>query len=277
MEHIEGTFKGVRNLGIYYQGWLPEGEVRAVVLIVHGLGEHSGRYANVVDCLVPAGYALYGLDHVGHGKSEGDREYVERFEDYIEPLTTYYDMVKAWQPDKPMFLLGHSLGGLIAPLYLLDHQDDFRGAIFSGPLVKAGESVSPVAILMARVLSAVAPKAGVAPLDATGVSRDPAVVKAYVDDPLVFHGKTPARTGAELLKAIDRVQAEAGRITLPFLTVQGSEDKLVDPGSAQVLYDGASSEDKTIKIYKGLYHEVFNEPEHEQVLQDVERWLAAHL
>jgi alpha-beta hydrolase superfamily lysophospholipase len=277
MKHNEGTFKGTRDANIYYQAWLPDGEVKAVLFIVHGLGEYSGRYMNVVNYFVPLGYAVYALDHLGHGKSDGEREVIVRFEDYTRPLTMYYEMVKGWQPGKPIFILGHSMGGLITTYYLLDNQDKFKGAIISAPAIKVGESITQATITMGKVLSVLAPKAGILALDATGVSSDPEVVNKYVNDPLVFHGKTPARLASEMLKAMLRVTAEVGKITLPFITVQGSADKLVDPASAQMLYDGASSQDKTIKIYEGYYHEVFNEPRRAVVLKDVETWLAAHV
>jgi len=277
MDHVEGNFKGPRDVEIYYQAWLPEGSSKAVLLIVHGLGEHCGRYMNVVDHFVPLGYAVYGLDHIGHGKSEGMREGIERFEDYTDTLRVYSELVKGWQAGKPIFLLGHSMGGLITSCYLLDHQADFRGAVISAPLIKASGNISQATILMGKILSALAPKMGLLPVDAESISRDPEVVKAYVDDPLVFHGKTPARLAAELLKAMLRITKEARKITLPFIVLQGSGDKLVDPSGAQILYDKASSKDKTIKIYQGLYHEVFNEPERGRVLKDVETWLAEHL
>ena len=277
MDRIEGNFKGVRNANIYHQAWLPAGNVKAVLLIIHGLGEHCGRYMNVVNHFVPLGYAVYGFDHIGHGKSEGMREVVERFADYTDTLAVYHEMVKGRQTGKPIFLLGHSMGGLIVSYYLLDHQADFRGAVISAPVIKVSDNISQATILIGKILSALAPKLGLLPLDAKNISRDPEVVKAYIDDPLVFHGKTPARLAAELLKAMLRVTAEAGKITLPFIVLQGSEDKLVDPGGAQTLYDKAGSKDKTIRIYEGLYHEVFNEPERARVLKDVEIWLAAHV
>jgi len=276
MNPIEGSFKGVRDLTITYQAWLPEGEAEAVLLVVHGLGEHSGRYTNVVNHFVPLGYAVYGFDLPGHGRSEGAREFVERFTDYTDTLRTYYEVVEGREKGRPIFLLGHSMGGLIASYYLLDHQSDFRGAILSAPGVKVSDTISQGTIIMGKVLSVVAPKMGVLALDASAISRDPDVVEAYENDPLVFHGKTPARLAAEMLQAMQRVTAEAHKIRLPFIVLQGSEDKLVDPGGAQMLYDRVSSEDKTLKIYDGLYHEVFNEPERDQVLEDVEAWLAAH-
>ncbi|KAF0108533.1 MAG: hypothetical protein FD146_419 [Anaerolineaceae bacterium] len=277
MNHTEGNFKGVRNASIYYQAWLPEGKVKAVLLIVHGLGEYCGRYTNVVNHFVPLGYAVYGLDHIGHGKSEGGREMVERFSDYTDNLTIYYNMVKVWQPEKPVFLYGHSMGGLITCHYLLDHQADFKGAIISAPAVKIPANISPLTVTMGKLLSNIAPKAGVLGLDATGISRDPAVVKTYVEDPLVFHGKTPARLAAEMLRAMQRVTAEVEKITLPFFIIQGSADRLVDPAGAQMLYDKAGSADKTLKMYEGLYHEVHNEPERETMFKDLETWLKAHV
>jgi acylglycerol lipase len=274
MDHIEGYFKGVRNTNIYYQAWLPAGNIKAALLVVHGLGEHCGRYMNVVNYFVQLGYAIYGFDHIGHGKSEGAREFIDCFEDYTDTLTIYHNMVKAWHTGKPMFLLGHSMGGLIALYYLLDHQGDFKGAVISAPSIKISDSISRVTVAIGKILSVLVPKAGVFALDANGISRDPEVVRDYVSDPLVFHGKTPARLAAELLKAMLRVAAEADKIILPFIVIQGSEDKLVDPGGAQMLYEKAGSKDKTIKVYDGLYHEVFNELERARVLKDVETWLA---
>ena len=277
MKHIEGNFEGVRSVNIYYQGWLPEENIKAVLLVVHGLGEHSGRYMNVVNHFVPLGYAVYGLDHIGHGKSDGPRELVNSFDDFTDTLTTFYNMVAGWQADKPIFLLGHSMGGAIASYYLLDHQDKFKGAVISAPSVKVGDDVSQTTITLGKILSKIAPKMGLLALDVNGISRDPEVVQAYVNDPLVFHGKTPARLAAELLSAMLRITTEASKITLPLIIVQGAKDSLVDPSGAQMLYDKASSKDKTLKIYDGLYHEVFNEPERERVLKDVEDWLESQL
>ena len=156
MNHIEGNFKAVRDTNIYYQAWLPDGDVKAVLFLVHGLGEHSGRYTNVVNYFVPLGYAIYGLDHLGHGKSDGEKEVVLSFEDYTSPLKTFYDMVQGWQPDKPIFILGHSMGGLITCSYLLDHSADFKGAIISAPAIKVSDSISPMTIRMGKILSAIA-------------------------------------------------------------------------------------------------------------------------
>ncbi len=277
MEHQEGTFPGVRGSGIYYQGWLPDGPVKAVLVIVHGLAEHSGRYLNLVNHFVPLGYAVYGLDHLGHGKSEGPRVYLDRFQDYTITLKAFLALIRGWQPDKAIFLVGHSLGGLIGACYLLDHQADLTGAVLSGPAIKIPDKITPAIIFIGKILSALMPRFGLIGLETEGISRDPAVVQAYLGDPLVFTGKTTARLAAEMLKAMQRVNAEAEKITLPILVIQGGDDRLVDPAGARVLFERVGSVDKKVIIYDGFYHEVFNEPEHDKVLRDVEMWLDGHL
>ena len=277
MKHHEGYFKSIRDTNIYYQYWLPEGEPKAILFVAHGIAEHSGRYMNVVNHFVPAGYAVYGIDHIGHGKSDGKRVCVERFQDYTKTLKKYFDMIRGWQAEKPIFLVGHSMGGLISAAYLLEHQDELTGAVLSGPGIKVPDNISNAVIFAGKILSVVMPKAGIIQLDAEGICRDPAVVDAYVNDPLVYTGKITARLGAEMLKTIQHVTGSAIKIRLPIMIVQGGSDKLVDPSGAQLLYDSVSSEDKTINIYDGLYHEVFNEPEHGQVLDDVKVWLESHL
>jgi len=273
MIHREGFFTGAANASIHYQTWLPEGAPKAVLLVVHGLGEHSGRYGNVVDHFVPRGYAVYGMDHPGHGKSEGTRVYVRRFDDFLGPLESCSEMVRQAHPGLPLFLVGHSMGGLVAAVYLLDHQEQFRGAILSGASIKMPDYVTGALVLAGKVLSALVPKAGMIALDSSGVSRDPAVVKAYVEDPLVYTGKVTARLGAELLKAMERIQGGAGRIRLPLLILQGGADRMANPDGSRLLHELAGSTDKTLKVYDGLYHEVYNEPEHPQVLRDVESWI----
>jgi alpha-beta hydrolase superfamily lysophospholipase len=277
MKHEEGWLSAVRGQRNYYQYWLPDTDPKAALLLVHGLAEHSGRYADLARHFVALGHAVYGIDHVGHGRSGGARAYVQRFQDFLTPLETFLDMVSRWQPGKPVFLAGHSMGGLIAAACLLERQDDMDGAILSGPSIKVPENISPAVVMAARLLSALAPGIGVARLDASGVSRDPAVVKAYVEDPLVYTGRISARLGAELLKAMQRINAEANRIRLPVLILQGGADRLVDPDGARMLHDLVGSVDKTLKVYPGLYHEVYNEPERTVVLHDVQSWIESRL
>jgi acylglycerol lipase len=277
MQQKEGTFKGLNGLELYNAAWLPDKDTKAVIIAVHGLAEHIGRYKNVVNYLVPRGYAVYGLDHRGHGKSQGTKGYVDRFDDYIIDLKTFYDMVRKEQPDKKIFMLGHSLGGLIAVDYAIKYQAELAGLVVSAPLLQIGESVSPATVFMAKILSALAPKMGITTLDASAISRDKAVVDAYVNDPLVYRGKTSARLGVEMIKITTALPAMIPTITLPILIMYGTEDRLCDPEGSKMLYDKASSKDKTLKAYKGLYHEIFNEPEHDAVLADVDAWLSARI
>lgn len=273
MNHQEGYLKSNRATNVYYQYWLPEDKPKAILMVAHGLAEHSARYMNLVNHFVPQGYAVYGIDHIGHGKSEGKRVYVEQFQDFTKTLKIYFDSIREKQPETPIFLIGHSMGGLIGAAYLLEHQNELSGAILSGPAIKIPENISRATILAGKIFSVLMPKIGVAPLIFEGISRDPAVVDAYINDPLVYTGKITARLAAELLKTMRHVTKHAAKIRLPIMIAQGSADSLVDPDGAQLLYDLVGSEDKTIKFYDGFYHEIFNEPEHGQVLKDVQLWI----
>ena len=277
MKHQEGYLKSNRATNVYYQYWLPEDKPKAILMVAHGLAEHSSRYMNLVNHFVPLGYSVYGIDHMGHGKSEGKRVYVEQFQDFTKTLKIYFDSIREKQPETPIFLIGHSMGGLIGAAYLLEHQDDLSGAVLSGPAIKIPENISQIAIRAGKIFSVLMPKLGVAPLVIEGISRDPAVVEAYINDPLVYTGKITARLAAELLKTMHHVTEHAAKIQLPIMIAQGSEDSLVDPGGAQLLYDLVGSGDKTIKLYDGFYHEIFNEPEHAQVLKDVQLWIETQL
>lgn len=277
MKHIEGKFNGYGNLNLYYQCWLPAKKPRAVLLVVHGLAEHSGRYMNMVNYFVPKDYAIYSFDQRGHGRSEGRRGYVEQFSYYVHDLITFFRMVRRRHRDARIFIVGHSVGGTIATACTVHHQGEFDGLILSGATIKPGASLSPAKIMVARCLSLLLPKMGVEVIDATAISRDKAVVDAYVNDPLVYRGKISARLGAELIKAMQKLPYQMPKINLPILVMHGTADRLSDPEGSQMLYERVASRDKTLKLYDGFYHEIFNEPEHKQVLNDMETWLAARL
>lgn len=277
LDHHQGNLELSDTNELFYQYWLPQGTPRAALVVAHGIAEHSGRYMNLVNNLVPQGYAVYSLDHLGHGQSTGKRVYVNRFQDYVEGLDLYMDKVKEWQPDLPVFLVGHSMGGLISTAFLLEHQAKLSGAILSGPGVKIPDTISGATIMAARFFSFLLPKMGIQQIEAKGICQDPAVVKAYEDDPLVFSGKITARLGAELLNTCGHVMENAGDITLPLLILQGTADTIVDPTGAQNLYEKAGSSDKTLTLYQDFFHEIFNEPDHKRVLEDVHTWLDARI
>jgi len=277
MQQKEGNFKGVGNHNLYWRCWLPDGKPKAVILVAHGLGEHISRYNNLVNHLVPRGYAVYGLDHQGHGKSEGIRVYIDRVQVYIDDLKTFYDMVHKDNPGSKVFLLGHSMGGLLAAEYASQHQQDLTGLVVSAPSLKPGESITATTITLARILSAITPKLGVQALDSTFLSRDKSVVEAYDKDPLVYRGKITARLGSDLFSTMSKFQQQMPSITLPLLIMQGSDDKLVNQDGSKLFYEKAGSKDKALKIYDGLYHEIFNEPERARVFADLDAWLDGHI
>ena len=262
---------------LYHQAWLPDGEIRAAVLLVHGLGEHSARYEHVAAQLTDCGFAVFAIDHYGHGKSDGRMGYVERFSVYLDGVDELLKTVRSRHPSLPLFLIGHSMGGLIAATYLLANRDAFRACVLSGPALQTDQAPPALILALIRLLAALVPTVPMIQLDASGVSRDPAVVEAYVNDPLVLHGKLSARLIAELSTTMDNTLSRANEIHIPLLVLHGEKDVLAAPSGSQEMYDNVSSSDKTLKIYPGLFHEIFNEPEKESVLADASTWLEARL
>jgi len=277
MEHVESKFKGHGNLALYYQSWLPVEAPKAILLLVHGFAEHSGRYANIVNYFVPKGYTVYGLDHRGHGKSEGLRGYVEQFSYYLDDLKTFFDIVRGEHRDVKIFLFGHSFGGLIATTYAVRYQHEFDGLILSGAGLKVDTGFLPVLTVIVRMLSLLLPKVGLVTINASFISQDKAVVDAYVSDPLVFRGKVPARSGSEIARVMQKLTHEMPKIDLPILIMHGTADRLANWKGSEMLYERVSSCNKTLKLYEGFYHEIFNEPGREQVFSDMETWLETRL
>lgn len=282
MKHTEGwldlrhtSARGTSRL--FRQSWLPDEPARAAILLVHGLGEHSGRYETLAAHCTARGFAVHAMDHYGHGRSEGLPGHVERFSVYLDGLRALRNDVRAQGADVPLFLLGHSMGGLIAAAFLGEDQASFRGCVLSGPALRSDAEPPALVLAIVRLISWIAPTAPLIGLDPAGVSRDPAVVAAYVNDPLVHHGKATARLITELSSAMRATLAAAPAIELPLLVMHGDADQLTSPAGSQALFDAAGSRDKTLTLYPGLYHEIFNEPERDQVLGDMSAWLEAHL
>jgi len=247
------------------------------LLVAHGAGEHSTRYQPLAQFFTGYNYAVAALDHNGHGHSEGTPGHVNSFEHYLLDLGTFHRQVTSRFTGVPMFLLGHSMGGLIGCNYLLQQQGQFVGAILSGPAIKTELQPGALQLLLIQLLAVLVPRLGLLQLDASGVSRDPQEVKKYVEDPLVHHGKMSARMLRELFAGMDVIQAEAARITLPILLLHGGADVMISPEGSRFLHEHISSCDKTLKIYPGLYHEIFNEPEKLEVLADVLNWCEERL
>lgn len=274
--HQDGTFAGTGGVTLFEQSWRPaRGAPRAVLIIVHGLRDHSSRYAGTAEQLAAHGYAVHAFDLRGHGRSGGDRVYVDSFDQYLADLGLFYDRVHAAEPGAPIFLFGHSMGGAIATLFTLTRKPELRGLVLSAPALKPGADVSAFLIGVTRTLGSALPRAGVLSLDPKKFSRDPAVVKENETDPLVTQGSGPARTASALLTALGTIQAEMGDLKTPFLALHGTADVITDPDGSRLLAQKAASSDKTLKLYDGLFHDLLHEPEKAQVYSDLTAWLDA--
>jgi alpha-beta hydrolase superfamily lysophospholipase len=274
MEHLEDTFNGADGIKLYYQVWRPEETPKAVVQIMHGFGEHSGRYLNVVNELVLRGYVVYANDHRGHGKSEGIQLYVKRFQDFIEDEKILFNLINEKEPDLPHFILGHSMGSTIAELYAVTYPDKIQGLVLSGVAIQMG-AVSGVMKALLKFFGLLAPKMRITMDLAPQLSHDPEVVKAYREDPLVFKRPT-LKLGIEFTNNLTKARKLLGQIKIPILVQSGSEDKAML--GAEKFNDLLTVEDKTVKIYPGLFHEVYNELEDDRktVLGNLGDWLDSH-
>jgi acylglycerol lipase len=263
MKHREGNFKGQKDVNIYYQCWLPAEAKKAVILVSHGFSEHGARYRNLANYFVPKRYAIYALDHRGHGKSGGERARVDDFFDYIRDLKAFFDIVREENPDDKMFLVGHSLGALISLVYTVEYQQDLSGLITSGAgSPRPGDPPLPL-------------PAPDEPISTSILSRDPAVIEGYINDPLVYKGPIPQTLAKIRNSMMSKLPGLLPRINLPVLIMAGTG--VSDAARSQVVYEFIGSKDKTIKLYDGLLHEIFQEPEQLQVMADLKAWLEAHL
>ena len=277
MRHRELQLPGCHDVELFAQAWLPERDPRAVVVISHGLAEHGGRYPEVAARLVASEYAVYALDHRGHGRSGGPRANIDRFAYLVSDLGTFAGRAQREHPGVPVFLLGHSMGGAIALACALRYKGSLKGLVLSAPALAAGETVSSLKMLTLRLLSSLAPNARALTLPAAAISRDPAVVEAYEQDPLVFRGAIPARTIVELLQAMAAFPVSAPELRIPVLVQHGTADKLVPLAATRPIYETlGQSKGRTLRTYEGLFHEIYNEPERDRVLADLAVWLEAH-
>ncbi len=278
MNVTEGNFKAFDGLNIFWKAWLPEGEPKAVIHLMHGYAEHVDRYTNVFEKLVPAGYAIFGTDHRGHGRSDGQRGYVKCMLDFVRDERQFsQEIIRKQFPGKKYFVLGHSMGSVIALRYVEEDASGVDGLVLSGSGAAPGPATPKYLQVVARVASVFLPKLSLkSPLPADFISRDPEVVKAYVDDPLTYDVVTP-RLGEQLATYTVKNAADAGRVQVPFLLQCGTADTSFS--GQKELCDAIGSNDKTFRFYEGLKHEVYNElPEdRKRVLNDLNAWLDAHV
>jgi acylglycerol lipase len=267
--------KEPRGLNIAFRCWPTPTPARAVVVIVPGFNSHSGYYQWTAEQLTADGLATYAIDLRGRGRSDGERFYVDSFTDYVSDVATLVGQVKSHAPRVPLFMLGHSAGGVVACLYALQHQQEMAGLICES---FAHELPAPdFALAALKGLSHLAPHAHVLRLKNEDFSRDENVVRTMNSDPLIAHETQPTRTLAALVRADDDLKKGFSRITLPVLIMHGTADKAAKPSGSQHFYDKAGSADKTLKLYDGAYHDPLNDKGKELVIGDIKSWINAHL
>ncbi len=275
----QGTFTGHDGLTLFYRHYQATDECARIV-IAHGLGEHSGRYGNVVNRLVPANNSVWIADHRGHGQSGGKKGHVLRFDDYLQDLRLIVNMAREGLPEnRKIFLLGHSMGGLIALSFALQYPELIDGVIASSPGLGAAFEVPMVQRTIGRIMSVIWPGLLLPNgFDATKISREESVVHTYLNDPLV-HDKVSARWFTEIISTMAEVNRQASHIEIPVLMQVAGDDRLVSAESSMHFFKNLTVEDKTLHVYDGLYHEVYNElnEPRQKVLDDLTAWLANHL
>jgi alpha-beta hydrolase superfamily lysophospholipase len=276
VEHKDGSFAGVHGTQLYEQSWRPsQGTPRAVVVIVHGLKDHSANYRVFAERLALQGFAVRAFDLRGHGRSEGMRVWVDSFDDYLGDLDIFMQRVRKEEPSRPVFLFGHSMGGAIATLYTITGRPELAGLALSGAALAVDASGAKIGGV--KFVAAIAPTAGVFELDLHQFSRDPAVVSAGLADPLVHQPGAAVQTARELITAIGRIQERMGEIVVPLLAMHGEADVITPPAGSKALVERATSTDKTLKLYPGLFHDLLHEPEKEQVMTDLMKWISDHV
>jgi alpha-beta hydrolase superfamily lysophospholipase len=271
----EETIDSAKGLKIFVRSWLPESAPPAVVVVCHGVNSHSGQYLWVGGQFAAAGYAVLALDLRGRGRSEGERFYVEDVADYVSDVANTIALAKSRHPGLPVFLLGHSAGGVVSATYVLDNQSQLAGFIcesFAFQVPAPGFALAAI-----KGISHLAPRLPVLKLKNEDFSRDPKAVEALNADPLTAHEIQPAITVAALVRADERLHDEFPSITLPVLIMHGTDDKATVCRGSQFFYDTAGSKDKTLKLYEGHYHDLLNDIGKEQVMADIQGWLKARL
>ncbi|HEV7767043.1 MAG TPA: alpha/beta hydrolase [Thermoanaerobaculia bacterium] len=271
----EETVQGVGGLNLSVRSWRPEGEARAVVIIVPGFNSHSAYYAWAAEQLTADGLAVYAVDLRGRGKSDGERFYVQDFGEYVSDVDSVMKLAKSRDANLPVLLLGHSAGGVVSCIYTLEHQSELAGLICESFAHQVPAPDFVLAVL--KGLSHIAPHAHVLHLKNEDFSRDPAAVQAMNDDPLIANETQPTQTVAQMVLADERLKKEFPLITLPVLILHGTLDKATKPSGSQLFYDTTGSTDKTLKLYEGHFHDLLNDVDKELVISDIKGWIAARL
>lgn len=271
----ESLLTAVDGMNLFAQCWIAA-PPKATIALVHGIAEHSSRYRHAAEFLASHGYTVYTFDLRGHGRSPGKRILLRHMDEHSNDVGKFLAWVQEETSGQPLFLFGHSMGGLIVSYYVLTQSPRVKGVILSAPAIKL-DNVSPLLVALARLLAVIMPALPLRQLEFAAISRDPIVIAENQQDPLVYHGSIPVATGLAMARAVDYVQKHMSDFHLPLLLLHGSADRMVKVEASKQLYARAASSDKTLKLYEGLYHELLNEPEKEEILADMLAWLEARV
>lgn len=272
LRRTELHWRSADGLLLFRRGWLPPSPEH-VLVVVHGYAEHGARYEGLATWFASRGFAVHAHDHRGHGRSAGARCHLRRFEDLVDDLEGFLALVRSEHPDLPVTLLGHSMGALVSVAFLAERKPTVASAVTSGAALRLGPGVTRSRLASARLLRCVAPRLRLAsPIDPEGLSRDPEVVRGYLEDPEVVRHAT-ASLAAELMRAIPRTAARAGEVRVPLLALHGEDDPICPAQASRALHAALRTPGSDLRLYPRLRHEIFNEPEREQVMQDVVDWL----
>jgi alpha-beta hydrolase superfamily lysophospholipase len=273
IRRLEARFPGAGGLSLFRRAWLPE-TARRSVLLVHGWAEHSGRYEHVGEWLAARGCAVHAFDHRGHGRSAGARGHARRFDDLLDDVALALARVRDEHPELPVFLVGHSMGGLVVAAFVAERAPEIAGAVTSGAALALAERMPALRLRLLRLLARIAPRLRTArPISGEGLSRDPEVARAYELDPLVLREMTLG-FGAAFLGAIERTAAAGAKVRVPLLMLHGADDPLCLAEGSRRFFAGLAAAESDLRVYPGLRHEIFNEPEREAVFADLLDWLA---
>lgn len=271
----EDTFEGVGGLKIFMRSWKPEAAPRGVIILVHGFNAHSGYMVWPAEQFVANGFAAYALDLRGRGRSEGERFYVEQFSDYLGDVDKLVEIARSENPGLPVYVLGHSAGGVIGSSYVFEHQDKIAGLICESFALDVG--LPDAAGLLIKGLAYLAPHLHVYTLKNEIFSRDPAAVEAMNSDPLIANEKQPAETSAELIRGAERLKENMPRFTVPMFIIHGTDDKATRYQGSQYFFDHSGSQDKTLKLYEGHYHDLLADIGKEEVMADILAWVTERI
>uniref|UniRef100_V9KKM2 Monoglyceride lipase n=1 Tax=Callorhinchus milii TaxID=7868 RepID=V9KKM2_CALMI len=265
---------------LFCRYWSPKTKPRALVMIMHGAGEHSGRYNELAELIMNESIFVFAHDHVGHGQSEGNRMVISNFQVYIRDCLQHIDHMKEKYPGLNIFLIGHSMGGAIAILTANERPNDFAGVMLIAPLITLQpETSTPTKVFLARLLNYVLPNIGLGSIDPNFISRSEEEVKNYINDPLNYHGSVKVSFAVQLLNTVARIEEILPKITWPFLLLHGEADKLCDINGSYHMYDTAPSKDRTLKVYTSAYHVLHKELPQvtSEVFTEIQKWIVKRL